>query len=55
MSVIEVIVEEESPLMPVYREQINDVWRNCAKGYNPYDYFGVYHVAPEDIFWRDKA
>jgi hypothetical protein len=26
-----------------------------VKGYNPYDYFGVYDVVREDIFWLDKA
>jgi ABC-type transport system substrate-binding protein len=51
----EMIMEEDPPLMPVCWEQINDVWWNYVKGYNPYDYFGVYDVVREDIFWLDKT
>ena len=51
----EMIMEEDPPLMPICWEQINDVWWNYVKGYNPYDYFGVYDVVREDIFWLDKT
>jgi peptide/nickel transport system substrate-binding protein len=51
----EQIMEQDPPLLPVCWEQINDVWWNYVKGYNPYDYFGVYDVVREDIFWLDKA
>jgi peptide/nickel transport system substrate-binding protein len=51
----EEIMEQDPPLLPVCWEQINDVWWNYLKGYNPYDYFGVYDVVREDIFWLDKA
>ena len=40
----EAIMEQDPPLLPVCWEQINDVWWNYVKGYNPYDYFGVYDV-----------
>jgi ABC-type transport system substrate-binding protein len=51
----EAIMEQDPPVLPVCWEQINDVWWNYVKGYNPYDYFGVYDVVREDIFWLDKA
>ncbi len=51
----EQIMEQDPPVLPVCWEQINDVWWNYLKGYNPYDYFGVYDVVREDIFWLDKA
>jgi len=51
----EEIMEQDPPVLPVCWEQINDVWWNYLKGYNPYDYFGLYDVAREDIFWLDKA
>ena len=51
----EEIMEQDPPLLPVCWEQINDVWWNYVKGYNPYDYFGVYDVVREDIFWLDNA
>ena len=51
----EEIMEEDPPVLPLCWEQINDVWWNYVKGYNPYDYFGVYDVVREDIFWLDKA
>jgi peptide/nickel transport system substrate-binding protein len=49
------IVEQDPPVLPICWEQINDVWWNYVKGYNPYDYFGVYDVVRQDIFWLDKA
>jgi len=51
----EQIMEQDPPVLPVCWEQINDVWWNYVKGYNPYDYFGIYDVVREDIFWLDKA
>ena len=51
----EEIMEQDPPLLPVCWEQINDVWWNYLKGYNPYDYFGIYDVVREDIMWLDKA
>jgi peptide/nickel transport system substrate-binding protein len=51
----EEIMEQDPPLLPLCWEQINDVWWNYLKGYNPYDYFGIYDVVREDIFWLDKA
>jgi ABC-type transport system substrate-binding protein len=51
----EEIMEQDPPLLPVCWEQINDVWWNYVKGYNPYDYFGIYDVVREDIFWLDKG
>jgi len=51
----EEIMEQDPPVLPVCWEQINDVWWNYLKGYNPYDYFGLYDVSREDIFWLDKA
>lgn len=51
----EEIMEQDPPLLPLCWEQINDVWWNYVKGYNPYDYFGIYDVVREDIFWLDKA
>jgi peptide/nickel transport system substrate-binding protein len=51
----EAIMEQDPPVLPICWEQINDVWWNYVKGYNPYDYFGVYDVVREDIFWLDKA
>ena len=51
----EEIMEQDPPVLPICWEQINDVWWNYVKGYNPYDYFGVYDVVREDIFWLDKA
>ena len=51
----EAIMEQDPPVLPVCWEQINDVWWNYVKGYNPYDYFGIYDVVREDIFWLDKA
>ncbi|HXA23202.1 MAG TPA: ABC transporter substrate-binding protein [Acetobacteraceae bacterium] len=50
----EAIMEQDPPLLPLCWEQINDVWWNYVKGYNPYDYFGVYDVVRQDIFWLDK-
>jgi peptide/nickel transport system substrate-binding protein len=50
----EAIMEQDPPVLPLCWEQINDVWWNYVKGYNPYDYFGVYDVVREDIFWLDK-
>jgi peptide/nickel transport system substrate-binding protein len=51
----EMILEQDPPVLPICWEQINDVWWNYLKGYNPYDYFGIYDVVREDIFWLDKA
>jgi peptide/nickel transport system substrate-binding protein len=51
----EEILEQDPPVLPICWEQINDVWWNYVKGYNPYDYFGIYDVVREDIFWLDKA
>jgi ABC-type transport system substrate-binding protein len=51
----EEIMEQDPPVLPICWEQINDVWWNYLKGYNPYDYFGIYDVVREDIFWLDKA
>jgi ABC-type transport system substrate-binding protein len=51
----EAIMEQDPPVLPLCWEQINDVWWNYVKGYNPYDYFGVYDVVRQDIFWLDKA
>jgi peptide/nickel transport system substrate-binding protein len=51
----EEIMEQDPPLLPLCWEQINDVWWNYLKGYNPYEYFGIYDVVREDIFWLDKA
>jgi len=51
----EAIMEEDPPVLPVAWEKINDVWYNYVKGHNPYDYFGVYDVVREDIFWLDKT
>ena len=51
----EEIMEQDPPVLPICWEQINDVWWNYVKGYNPYDYFGIYDVVREDIFWLDKA
>ena len=51
----EEIMEQDPPVLPICWEQINDVWWNYVKGYNPYDYFGVYDVVRQDIFWLDKA
>ena len=51
----EEILEQDPPVLPICWEQINDVWWTYVKGYNPYDYFGVYDVVREDIFWLDKA
>jgi ABC-type transport system substrate-binding protein len=51
----EAILEQDPPVLPLCWEQINDVWWNYVKGYNPYDYFGIYDVVREDIFWLDKA
>jgi ABC-type transport system substrate-binding protein len=51
----EELVEQDPPVLPICWEQINDVWWNYLKGYNPYDYFGIYDVVREDIFWLDKA
>ena len=50
----EAIMEQDPPVLPICWEQINDVWWNYVKGYNPYDYFGVYDVVRQDIFWFDK-
>ena len=51
----EAILEQDPPVLPICWEQINDVWWTYLKGYNPYDYFGLYDVSREDIFWLDKA
>ena len=51
----EEIMEQDPPVLPVCWEQINDVWWNYVKGHNPYDYFGIYDVVREDMFWLDKA
>ena len=51
----EAIMEDNPPVLPICWEQINDVWWNYLKGYNPYDYFGVYDVVREDIMWLDKT
>src|SRR5271165_611813 len=51
----EEIMEQDPPVLPLCWEQINDVWWNYVKGYNPYDYFGIYDVVRQDIFWLDKA
>ena len=51
----EAIMEQDPPVLPICWEQINDVWWNYVKGYNPYDYFGIYDVVRQDIFWLDKA
>jgi peptide/nickel transport system substrate-binding protein len=51
----EEIMEQDPPVFPICWEQINDVWWNYLKGYNPYDYFGIYDVVREDIFWLDKT
>jgi len=51
----EEIMEQDPPVLPICWEQINDVWWNYVKGYNPYDYFGIYDVVREDIFWLDKT
>ena len=50
----EELMEQDPPVLPICWEQINDVWWNYVKGYNPYDYFGIYDVVREDIFWLDK-
>ena len=46
--------KQDPPVLPICWEQINDVWWNYVKGYNPYDYFGIYDVVRQDIFWLDK-
>jgi ABC-type transport system substrate-binding protein len=51
----EMIMEQDPPVLPICWEQINDVWWTYMKGYNPYDYFGIYDVVRQDIFWLDKA
>ncbi|MEJ0020379.1 MAG: ABC transporter substrate-binding protein [Acetobacteraceae bacterium] len=51
----EQIMEQDPPLLPVCWEQINDVWWTYLKGYNPYDYFGIYDVVRQDTVWLDKA
>jgi ABC-type transport system substrate-binding protein len=48
------IFEQDPPVLPVAWEQINDVWWNYVKGFNPYEYFGIYDVARQDLFWLDK-
>ena len=48
------IFEQDPPVLPVAWEQINDVWWNYVKGCNPYEYFGIYDVARQDLFWLDK-
>jgi peptide/nickel transport system substrate-binding protein len=50
----EAIFEQDPPVLPVAWEQINDVWWNYVKGFNPYEYFGIYDVARQDLFWLDK-
>ena len=51
----EAIMEQDPPVLPICWEQINDVWWNYVKGYNPYDYFGIYDVVREDIFWLEPS
>src|SRR5580698_7793860 len=51
----EAIMEDTIPVLPVAWEKINDVWYNYVKGHKPDDYFGIYDVVREDIFWLDKA
>ena len=50
----EMIMEQDPPVLPVAWEQINDVWWNYVKGFNPYEYFGIYDVVRQDLFWLDK-
>jgi peptide/nickel transport system substrate-binding protein len=50
----EAMFEQDPPLLPVAWEQIDDVWYNYVKGFNPYEYFGVYDVVRQDLFWLDK-
>ena len=51
----EAIMEQEIPVLPVAWERINDVSVSRLKGYYPKDYFGIYDVVRQDIFWLDKA
>jgi peptide/nickel transport system substrate-binding protein len=51
----ETIMEQQIPVLPVAWERINDVSVSRLKGYYPKDYFGVYDVVRQDIFWLDKA
>ena len=51
----EVIMEQQIPVLPVAWERINDVSVSRLKGYYPKDYFGIYDVVRQDIFWLDKT
>jgi peptide/nickel transport system substrate-binding protein len=51
----EAIMEQQIPVLPVAWERINDVSVSRLKGYYPKDYFGVYDVVRQDIFWLDKT
>jgi peptide/nickel transport system substrate-binding protein len=37
------------------RDTAPDVYGDYVKGHNPADYFGIYDVVREDIFWLDKT
>lgn len=50
----EMLMEQDPPVLPVAWENINDIYYNYVKGHNPKDYFGIYDVVREDIFWLDK-
>jgi ABC-type transport system substrate-binding protein len=51
----EPIMEREIPVLPVAWERINDVYVKRLKGYYPKDYFGIYDVVRQDLFWLDKT
>ncbi|MEE8291448.1 MAG: ABC transporter substrate-binding protein [Candidatus Tectomicrobia bacterium] len=50
----EAIMEQDPPLLPVSWERLYDGWYNYVKGFNPYEYFGVYDVNRFDTMWLDK-
>src|SRR5271165_1421394 len=50
----EMLMEQDPPVLPVAWENINDIYYNYVKGHNPANYFGIYDVVREDIFWLDK-
>jgi peptide/nickel transport system substrate-binding protein len=50
----ELMMEQDPPVLPVAWENINDIYYNYVKGHNPTEYFGIYDVVREDLFWLDK-
>ena len=53
VSQAEAIMEQDTPVLPVAWEKINDAWYNYVKGHNPYNYFGMFDVVRFDTFWLD--